>query len=160
MFSFDYITKEDIKKHNANWPQIPDHPYRILIVGGSGSCETNALLNNVISHQQDTDKIYLYLKDLYDTKYQLLIHKREGAAKKHFNDSEAFINTRVMLMIFIKILKYTIQLKKQKILIAFDDDVIADVLCNKELNPIKIELLIRGLLFLLCNFILLYRKIL
>ena len=59
MFSFDYITKEDIKKHNPNCPQIPDHPYRILIVGGSGSRETNALLNNVISHQQDIDKIYL-----------------------------------------------------------------------------------------------------
>ena len=90
----------------------------------------------------------------------MLIHKREGAAKKHFNDSEAFINARVTLMIFIKILKYTIQLKKQKILIAFDDDVIADMICNKELNPIKIELFIRGLLFLLSNFILLYRKIL
>ena len=159
MFSFDYITKEDIKKHNANWPQILDHPYKILIIRGSGSCEINALLNNVISHQQDIDKIYLYLKDLYDTKYQLLIHKHKGAAKKHFNDSEAFVNTRVTLMIFIKILKYTIQLKKQKILIAFDDDVIADMLCNKELNPIKIELFIRGLLFLLFNFILLYRKI-
>ena len=29
MFNFDYITKEDIKKHNSNWPEIPDHPYRI-----------------------------------------------------------------------------------------------------------------------------------
>ena len=29
MFNFDYITKEDIKEHNSNWPEIPDHPYRI-----------------------------------------------------------------------------------------------------------------------------------
>ena len=43
MFNFDYITKEDIE-HNPNWPEIPDHPYSILIVGGSGSGETNALL--------------------------------------------------------------------------------------------------------------------
>ena len=100
MFSFDYITKEDIKKHNANWPQIPDHPYRILLVGGSGSWKINPQINNVISHQQDIDKIHLYLKDLYDAQYQLLIHKREGAGKKHFNDSEAFINTRMILMIF------------------------------------------------------------
>ena len=113
----------------------------------------------LLSHQQHTDKIYLYLKDLYDTKYQLLIQKRESAAKKHFDDSEAFINSQVILMIFIKILKYTIQLKKQNIMITFDD-VIADLLCNKELNPIKTELFIRGLLFLLHNFILLYRKIL
>ena len=37
MFNFDYIIKEDIKKHNPNWPKIPDYPYRILIIGGSGS---------------------------------------------------------------------------------------------------------------------------
>ena len=48
MFNFDYITKEDIKEHNANWSQIPDHPYRILIVEGYGIGKTNALLN--ISH--------------------------------------------------------------------------------------------------------------
>ena len=35
MFNFDYITKKGIKEHNPNWPEIPDHPYRILIVGGS-----------------------------------------------------------------------------------------------------------------------------
>ena len=44
MFNFDYITKEDIKEHNPNWPDIPDHPYSILIVGGSESGKTNALL--------------------------------------------------------------------------------------------------------------------
>ena len=37
IFNFDYITKEDIKEHNPNWSETPDHPYRILIVGGSGS---------------------------------------------------------------------------------------------------------------------------
>ena len=37
MFHFDYATKEDIKEHNPNWPETPDHPYRISIVGGSGS---------------------------------------------------------------------------------------------------------------------------
>ena len=45
MFNFDYITKEDIKEHNANWSQIPDHTYRILIVEGYGIGKTNALLN-------------------------------------------------------------------------------------------------------------------
>ena len=45
MFNFDYLTKEDIKEHNSNWPEIPDHPYRMLLVGGSGSGKTNALLN-------------------------------------------------------------------------------------------------------------------
>ena len=76
MFNFDYITKEDIKEYNVNWPEIPDHPYRILIVGGSGSGKTNALLN-LISHEPDIDKIVLYAKDPYETKYQLLINKSE-----------------------------------------------------------------------------------
>ena len=44
MSNFDYLTKADIKKHNPIWPEIPDHPYRILIVGGSGSGKTNGLL--------------------------------------------------------------------------------------------------------------------
>ena len=43
--------------HNANWPSIPDHPYRILIIGGSGSRKTNALLN-LIEDQPDIDRIY------------------------------------------------------------------------------------------------------
>ena len=43
MFNFNHIIKEDIKEHNLNWPEIPYHPYRILIVGGSGSGKTNAI---------------------------------------------------------------------------------------------------------------------
>ena len=50
-----------IKKHNLKWPCIPDHSYRILIVGGSGSGKTNSLLN-LINNQPDIDKIYLYAK--------------------------------------------------------------------------------------------------
>ena len=57
MINFDDITKENIKMHNPNWPQIPDHPHRILITGGSGSGKTN-LLFNLISQQADIDKIY------------------------------------------------------------------------------------------------------
>ena len=88
MCNFDYNTKEDIKEYNSNWPQVPDYPYRILIVGGSRSVKTNAL-PYLINHQLDIDKIYLYAKD--EAKYQLLINKRESAGIKHFNDSKAFI---------------------------------------------------------------------
>ena len=62
MFRFDYITKEDIKESNSNYPEIPDHPYRILIIGSSGSGKTNALLN-LTNHEPDINKIYLYAKD-------------------------------------------------------------------------------------------------
>ena len=86
MFNFDYITKEDKKR----LPKIPDHPYKILINGGSGSGKTNALLNP-INHEPDIDKIYLCAKDPYKAKYQLLINKRESKGLNYFNDSKAFI---------------------------------------------------------------------
>ena len=87
MFKFYYITKEDIKEHNPNCPEIPKHPYRILIVGGPGSGKGNALLN-LINHEQNIDKIYLYAKDSYEAKYQLLINKRKSAGLKYLNDSK------------------------------------------------------------------------
>ena len=63
MINLDSITNENNKKHNEKWPFIPDHPYRILIIGGSGSGKTNALLN-IISQQNDIDKTCLHAKDL------------------------------------------------------------------------------------------------
>ena len=90
MINFDYITEENIKEHNPNWPQLPDHPKRILIIGNSGSGKTNALLNLKRFHL-DTDKIYLYAKGPYEAKYQLLINKREGVGWKKFVNFKAFI---------------------------------------------------------------------
>ena len=71
MINFDNVTKENTKEHNPNWPQVPDHPYRILIIGGSGSGKTNSLFN-LIYQQLDTDKIYSNAKDPYKAKYQVL----------------------------------------------------------------------------------------
>ena len=71
----DNYANENKAKHNSKWPYILDLPYRILIKGGSGSGKTNALLN-LINNQQDIDKIYLYAKDPYETKYRFLINKR------------------------------------------------------------------------------------
>ena len=77
-------------EHNLKWPYIPDHPYRILIIGGSGLGKINALLN-LIKSQPDIDKIYLYPKDPYEAKYQYLIKKREKAGLDRFNDPKAFM---------------------------------------------------------------------
>ena len=90
MINFDEYTDENKINHNPNWPYIPSHVYRILIIGGSGSGKTNALLN-LINNQPDIDKIYLYAKDSYEDKYQLLINKRESIELKHFNEPKAFI---------------------------------------------------------------------
>ena len=79
-----------IKQHNSKWSYIPDHPYRTLIIGGSGSGKTNALLN-LINNQPDIDKIYLYAKDPYEAKCQHLIKKREKIRKDHFNHPKAFM---------------------------------------------------------------------
>ena len=63
--------------HNPNWPYISDHPYRMLIIGGSGSGKIDAL-TNLIKHQwPDFDKIYLYIKDPLESRYELLINERE-----------------------------------------------------------------------------------
>ena len=90
MINFDEYTNENKRKHNPNWPYIPDHPYRILIIGDSGSGKTNTL-SNVINKQSDIDKIYLYPKDLHKPKYQLLINERESTELKNFTDPKAFI---------------------------------------------------------------------
>ena len=65
-------------------------------------------MHDLISHQWDIDKTYLYAKYPYEVKYQLLINKREGQDVKDFNDSEAFIEYSIIWIIFIKILKNTI----------------------------------------------------
>ena len=137
MINFDEYTNENRIKYNPNWPYIPDHPYRILIVGGSGSGKTNALLN-LIHSQPDIDKIYLYVKDPYEDKYQYLINKRESVGIRsikieYFND---------MHKIYKNIGNYNPD-KENKVLIVFDD-MIADMINNKKLNSIVIELFIRG----------------
>ena len=65
----------------------------MLIIGGSGSGKTNALLNLITEQDSDRliDNIYLYTKYLNEPKYQFLIKKRENVGIKHLNDPRAFI---------------------------------------------------------------------
>ena len=111
MINFDDIANENKTEHNKNWPYIPDHPYRILTIGGSRSGKTNVLLN-LIENQPDIDKIYLYAKDPYERKYQYLINKREGVGINHFKDLKAFIGIQMTCAMFTRIL--IIQIKKTK----------------------------------------------
>ena len=72
MINLDSTSNKNNKKHNEKWRYIPDHPYRILIIGGSGSRKTNALFN-LINEQTYIDKIYSYARDLSEPKYEYLI---------------------------------------------------------------------------------------
>ena len=142
MINFDEYTNKNKIERNSDYPYIPDHPYRILIVGSSGSGKTNALLN-LIDNQPDIDKIYLYAKDPYEDKYQFLIKKRESIGLKHFNDPKAFIEYSNDMHDVYKNIDHYNPDKENKILIVFDD-MIADMINNKKLNSIIIELFIRG----------------
>ena len=136
------ITQMKIKQNNQKWSYIPDYLYRILIIGGSGSGKTNALLN-LINNQPDIDKIYLYAKDPHEAKYQFSINKRESMALDHFNDPKAFIEySSDMRDVYKNIDEYNAD-KERQILIVFDD-MIADMVNKKKLNPMVTNLFLRG----------------
>ena len=108
----------------------------------SESGKTNALLN-LINNQPDIDKIYLYAKDSCEAKYQYLINKREKVGLDHFKDPKAFMEySNDMEDVYKNIENYNPG-KKRKILIVLDD-MIADMINNKKLNPVVTELFIRG----------------
>ena len=141
MINFEDYTNENKTERNSKWPYIPDHPYRILIVDGSGSGKTNVLLN-LINNQPDIDKIYLYAKDPYEAKYQYLINKREKVGLDHFKDPKAFMEYSNDMDNLYKNIENYKPGKKRKILIVFID-MIADMSNNKKLNPVVTELFIR-----------------
>ena len=124
MINLDSITNKNNKKHNEKWQYIPDHPYRIIIIGGSGSEKTNALLN-LINRQNDIDNIYLYGKDLGKPKCEFFIKNRENAGIRHLNDSNAFIEC----------FNDCNSSRREKILIVFVD-MIANIMTNKEFKAI------------------------
>ena len=140
MINFDDIVNENKTTHKKYWPYIPDHPYRILLIGGSGSGKTNALLNLI---EKNINKIYLYTKDLYEAKQQYLINKRESVGINDFKDPKAFIEYSNDMYDIYKNNNYYNPNKENKILIVFDD-MIADMIQNKKLNSIVTELFIRG----------------
>ena len=141
MINLDCITNESNKEHNEKWSFIPDHQYRSLTMGGSGSGKTNALLN-LIKEQGDIDKIYLYGKDLSEPKYEFLIKKWEDVGTNYFNDPSAFIEcSNTVDHVYENIDEYNPN-RQRKILTVFDE-MISDIMTNKIFQAIIKELFIR-----------------
>ena len=112
-----------------------------MIIGGSGSGKTNALLN-LIKEQDDIDKIYLYTKDLSEPKYEFLIKKRKDFGMKYCNDRDAFIECSNRIDDVNQNIDDYNPRRKRKILIVFGD-MIADIMSNKDFQAIIKELFIR-----------------
>ena len=87
MLNLDNIVsnKKKISSENDDWP------FRMLIIGPTGSGKANTLLH-LIDKFHPIDKIYLYAKDTDEDKYQYLINKREQVGIKILNDPHAFMN--------------------------------------------------------------------
>ena len=134
MINLDNIINDNNEEHNEKCSYIPDHPYRILIIGGSGSGKTNILLT-LINEQKDIYKIYLYAKDLSEPKYEYLIKNRENAGIKHVNDGNAFIECSSTMDDLYKSIDDYNPNSRRKILIVFDD-MIADIMTNKKFQAI------------------------
>ena len=142
MIKFDNYFNESKTEHNKNWPYIPDHPYKILIIGGSRSGKTNVLLN-LKENLPDIDEIHLYAKDPYEAKYQYLIEIREKVGIDHHIDPRDYIEySNDMHDVYKNIDEHNPD-KESKILIVFDD-MIADMIYKKKLNLIVSELFLRG----------------
>ena len=105
---------------------IPDHPYRITIIGGSGSGKTNALIN-LINEENDIDKIYLYSRDLSEPKYEYLMKNAKMHEYENINDhiilyiyfsfSDWVVIINILInniILFMRILMITIQSEKEK----------------------------------------------
>ena len=129
--------------HNRNCPYIPDHSYRILIIGGSESGKTNVLLNLIKHQRPDIDKIYLYIKDPFESKYQLRINGREKVVVENLKTPKAFIDySQTVGDVYENLEGYNPTIKR-RVFIVFDN-MIADIESNKNISPIVTELFLRG----------------
>ena len=135
MLNLDNIVSNKNENKDNNWP------FRMLIIGPSGSVKTNTLLH-LINNLHPIDKIYLYAKDLCEPKYEYLINKREQAGIKNLDDPHTFIEySDDMNNVLDDINNYN-KNRDKKVLIVFDD-MIADIEYNKKFKRIIKELFYR-----------------
>ena len=136
MLNLDNIVSNENENKNNDWP------FRMLIIGPSGSGKTNTLLH-LINNLHLIDKIYLYAKDIQETKYEYLIDKREQARVKNLNDLHAFMEYSDDMNDVLDHINNYNKNRDKKVLIVFDD-MIADIEYNKNFERIIKELFYRG----------------
>ena len=124
MLNLDNIVTNKNENKDNNWP------FRMLIIGPSDSGKTNTLLH-LINNLHPIDKIYLYPKDIRETKYEYLINKREQAGIKNLNDPNAFIEYSDDMDDVLDDINNYNKNRDKKVLIVFDD-MIADIEYNKK----------------------------
>ena len=130
MLNLDNIVSNKKKSfsENDNWP------FRMLIIGPSGSGKTNTLLH-LIDKFYPIDKIYLYVKDTDEEKYQYLINKREQAGIKNLNNPHAFIEYSSDMNDLLENINNYNKKRDKKVLIIFDV-MIADIMRSKKFKAI------------------------
>ena len=124
MLNLDNTVSNKNENKNNNWP------FRMLIIGPSGSGETNVLLH-LINNLHPIDKIYLYAEDLHELKYEYLINRREKAGIENLNDPKAFIEYSDDMYDVLDDTNNYNKNRDKKLLIVFDD-MIADIEYNKK----------------------------
>ena len=135
------LNLDDIVSNKKENKERNDWPFRMLIIGASGSCKTNTLLH-LINNFHPIDKTYLYAKDTDKRKYQYLINKREQAGIKNLNDPHAFIEYSSDMNDVLDDINNYNKNRDKKVLIIFDD-LIADIMRSEKLKAIVKELFIR-----------------
>ena len=129
--------------HNPKWSYIPNHLYWTIIIGGLGSGKTNVLLNLAKNQQSDIEKIYLNVKDPFESKYRLLINGREKVGVKKIKNPKACIDYSFSIDDVYENLEDYNPTKKRRVLIVFDN-MITDMESNTKLSLIVTELFLKG----------------
>ena len=135
MLNLDDIVSNKKENKDHNWP------FRMLIIGPSGSGKRNTLLH-LTNNFHPIDKIHLYAKDTDEKKYQYLINKREQAGIKSLNDPHAFIEYSSDMNDVLDDINNYNKNREKKVLIIFDD-MIADIMRSEKFKAIVKELFIR-----------------
>ena len=138
MLNLDDIVNNKKKSSSEN----DDWPFRMLIIGTSGSGKTNTTLLHLIDKFHPIDKIYLYAKDTDEEKYQYLINKREQVGIKNLNDPHVFIEYSNDMNDVLEDINNYNKNRDKKVLMIFDD-MIADIMRSEKFKVIVKKLFIR-----------------